>query len=312
MKRIFIFSIFFTILLLGFTQFPQCYADCFCQPAKEIEVEDKVEGEFDLTLNSQPEEGDFLPELSPFFPTMLAQPHIIGYSAGYRGYDPIFRLSTVPVSLGDQFSLYQIKTDTRGRFYFGIEACVWAIFEGRSKSLSLINADYFIAIPVTYIEDKFAMRLRLSHESSHLGDEFLLEHRNIKRFNPSMEKIDVSFSYDLTKSLTAFLGYAYVLRSDEEFKIKPNMIYYGFNYLLDFWKIEVANLEGNPYVAAYFTNFQDHKWQLDSTVAIGYQWDKLYGHKFRVYLEGHKGFSPDGQFSKRKTKYIALKILYGY
>jgi hypothetical protein len=306
MKRIFIYSIFFSLALQGFIQIPQCYADCFSQPHQEIEVEPEP------ILSAEPEEGEWLPELSPFFPTMLAQPHIIGYSLGYRGYDPIFKLSTIPVSLGDQFSLYQIKTNDWGRFYFGIEACVWAIFEGRSKSLSLINADYFISIPVTYIEDKFSMRLRLSHESSHLGDEFLLEHRRMKRFNPSMEKIDFSFAYEVSSNLTTFLGYSNVIRSDEGFKIKPNMIYYGFNYFLNFWKINVGNLEANPYVATYFTNFQDNKWQLDSTVAIGYQWDKLYGHKFRVFLEGHQGFSPDGQFSKRKTKYIALKILYGY
>lgn len=272
----------------------------------------EIISETDLLVDGLQEEGNWLPELSPFFSTMLAQPHIIGYSAGYRSYDKRFKTSGLPVSIGDQFSLYQIKIGTLGRLYIGIEACVWAIFEARAKSLSLINADYYAALPLTYINNRFAIRLRVFHQSSHLGDEFLLEHKQIKRLNPSMEVIDLAFSYDVTDRMTAFFGFSRVLRSDDSYKIKPNMIYYGVNYFLNFLKIQISNLEAIPYIAAYFTNLEDNNWKLDSYVAIGYQWDKLYSHKFRIFIEGHDGFSAEGQFSKQKTRYLALKILYGY
>lgn len=72
-------------------------------------------------------EETLLPELHPFFPTMLAQPHILGYSVGYRSYDEVFK-STIPVSIGDQFSLYQFPLRSCSRLFLGIEACVWAIF----------------------------------------------------------------------------------------------------------------------------------------------------------------------------------------
>lgn len=266
----------------------------------------------EIQLESIGEEGGWIPEVSTFFPTMLANPHIVGYSAGYRTYDKIFKIGVLPVSIGDQFSIYQFKIDSRSRLYMGIEACVWAIFEARAKSLSLINADYFIALPLTYINDKFSMRLRVWHESSHLGDEFLLEHMNIKRLNPSMEVADISLSYDIVDRLTVFGGYSRVLRSDESYKIKPNGVFYGFNYFLDVWKIKVCNLEATPYIATYFTNLEDNNWALDSSVAVGYQWDKLYGHKLRIYIEGHKGYSAEGQFSKNKTSYAAIKLFYGY
>lgn len=257
------------------------------------------------------EEGDFLPELNPFFPTMLAQPQIIGYSAGYRSYDKIFRTSCIPVSVGDQFSLYQFKTLTRGHLYFGIEACVWAIFEAKSNSLALINADYFVALPLTYINNNFMARLRVYHESSHLGDEFILEKKKIHRRNPSMEVVDLSLAYEWS-NLTVFLGYSRVLRSDEGFRIKPNGLYYGFNFYPDCLKINYKFIQASPYISAYFLIHEDNNWIWDNSVAIGYQWDKSYGHKLRVYLEGHSGFSADGQFSKKKTCYVALKLLYGY
>lgn len=258
------------------------------------------------------EEGDLLPELNPFFPTMLAQPHILGYSAGYRTYDKVFKISCIPVSIGDQFSLYQFKTIAYGNLYLGIEACVWAIFEGRTKSLSLINADYFVALPLTYINEGFAARLRLFHESSHLGDEYLLENEKIVRVNPSMEVLDLSLAYDLSDFFTVFLGYSVVLRSDESYKIKPSSFYYGFNYYFENFKTKICNVDATPYISTYFTNEQNHNWDLDCSVALGYQWDKSYGHKLRVYLEGHDGFSAEGQFSKKRTNYLAVKLLYGY
>ena len=258
------------------------------------------------------EEGSWLPELVPFFPTLLAEPHIVGYSAGYRSYDRVFRTDLLPVSIGDRFSLYQFKNIPYGRAYFGIEACVWAIFEAKPKSLALINADYYIGLPITYINDRFSARLRVYHQSSHLGDELLVENKHIHRLNPSMEVIDLYLSYDLIDRFTVFGGYSFVLRSDDSYKLKPNGISYGFNYMLDVFKIRCCNLEATPYVATYFSNWESNRWKTDCSVALGYQWDKLYGHKMRLYVEGHDGFSPDGQFSRQRTKYVAIKLLYGY
>ncbi|MBA2727462.1 MAG: DUF1207 domain-containing protein [Parachlamydiaceae bacterium] len=257
------------------------------------------------------EEGGFLPEHSPFFPTMLAQPHLLGYSAGYRSYDKVFK-SSLPVSIGDQFSLYQFKIHSGARLYFGIEACVFAVFEAKTKSLSLINADYYVALPLTYINDKFSARLRVFHESSHLGDEFLLEHPKIDRKNPSMEGVDLSLAYEPVDKCVIFAGYTRILRSDESFKVKPNMVYYGFNYFLNFAKIKTFDVEATPYVAAYFKNAENNNWGLDTSVALGYQWNKSYGRKLRIYVMGHDGYSAEGQFSRNKSKYVSINLLYGY
>ena len=262
-----------------------------------------------LEIASQ-NEGTFLPELNRFFPTMLAQPHIIGYSVGFRSYDKIFK-STIPVSIGDQFSLYQFKLNSSAKLYFGVEACVWAVFEGKTKSLSLINADYFVSLPLTYVNDRFSARLRVFHESSHLGDEFLLENK-IDRKNPSMEGIDLSLCYEPIDRLELFLGYRRILRSDESFKVKPNSVYYGFNYFLECAKVKMFSCEGIPYIAAYFANHENNHWNFDKSIAIGFQWEKYYGHKLRIYLEAHDGHSAEGQFARKKAKAVSINLLYGY
>ncbi|HEV8052123.1 MAG TPA: DUF1207 domain-containing protein [Parachlamydiaceae bacterium] len=259
---------------------------------------------------AQQADSSFLPEHNRFFPTMLAQPHIIGYSAGYRSYDKIFK-ATLPVSIGDQFSLFKFKINSCSSVYFGIEACVWAVFEAKPKSLSLINADYFIGLPLTYINRNFSARLRIFHQSSHLGDEFLLENQIVRK-NPSMEGVDISIAYEPIDKLVYFLGYTRIIRSDDSFKVKPNSIYYGFNYFMDFAKIQTFSGEAIPYVAGYFINNENTHWDFDSSVAIGYQWEKYYGHKLRIYVQGHHGYSPDGQFARKKSKYISVNLLYSY
>ena len=276
----------------------------------DASLTNSVENE-NLSVLEPIEEGGFLPELNPFFPTVLAQPHILGYSVGYRSYDKIFK-SSIPVSIGDQFSLYQFKINSNSRLYFGIEACVWAVFEAKTKSLSLINADYFVAFPLTYFNHNFSARLRLFHESSHLGDEFLLDHPKINRRNPSMEGIDLSLAYEPIDKLVVFLGYTRILRSDDSFKIKPNSVYYGFNYFLDFAKIQTFHIEALPYISAYIINRENNHWKFDISFAIGYQWDKYYGRKLRIFLVGHDGYSDEGQFARKKSRYVSINLLYGY
>lgn len=263
-------------------------------------------------ITSFSEEGNWIPEVTSLFPTMLASPRIIGYSAGWRSYDPVFKSSLLPVSLGDRFTIYQFRDLMYGHLSLGIEAGVWAIFEAKPSSLALINADYYIGIPFTYIYDRFALRFRIWHESSHLGDELLIENKHIKRLNPSAEAIDLYLAYELLDGFTLFGGVGSVIRSDKSYKVKPWYLVSGFNYFLNCLKITVANLEATPYLGLYLCNAEYHDWRCDTTVTIGYQWDKSYGHKLRLYLEGHKGFSNDGQFSKQKTEYLALKLIYGY
>ena len=281
--------------------------------AAQVELEPQFETAVCAqNFESNGSEGFWLPELNPFFPTMLAKPHIIGYSAGYRTYDKVFKISCLPVSIGDQFCLYQLKSSDGKRLSIGIEACVWAIFEGRAQTLSLINADYYVALPLTFIKGPFSARLRLYHESSHLGDEFLLENQSIKRLNPSMEVVDFSLAYEFKEQLTVFVGFSKIIRCDDSFNLLRESVYYGLNYYLDAYKINVCNLEASPYLAFYFTNRKDRNWKVESTAAIGYEWYKNYGHKFRLCLEGHDGYSNEGQFARQRTRYFEIKMIYGY
>jgi hypothetical protein len=55
----------------------------------------------------------------------------------------------------------------------GIDAGIFAQFDLGSQSADLINADYVVGLPLTFRRGGFSGRVRVYHQSSHLGDEFL-------------------------------------------------------------------------------------------------------------------------------------------
>lgn len=77
-----------------------------------------------------------------------------------------------------------------GDMEFGVEGAVWAVFAPLDESSPLIDADYYVGFPLVYAFDNWQFRLRGYHVSTHLGDEFLLNHPGFDRRNPSAEYLD--------------------------------------------------------------------------------------------------------------------------
>jgi hypothetical protein len=66
-----------------------------------------------------------------------------------------------------------------------------------ATSYALINADYVVGFPVTWRRERVSARLRLYHQSSHVGDEYLLQNPNAERINVSFEELEGIVAHDL-------------------------------------------------------------------------------------------------------------------
>ncbi len=65
-------------------------------------------------------------------------------------------------------------------------------------SLDLVNADYTVGLLASYRTGRLSGFLRLCHQSSHLGDEFILNSQTpVSRVNLSFEEVDLKLSYDV-------------------------------------------------------------------------------------------------------------------
>ncbi len=140
----------------------------------------------------------FFPRGDLFCP-LIADPKGDGSFASYvRGTSSsAFGTDIGSVGIGDRLGLFRWNGPALGEGrQLSLAGNIYAQFDLNAPSFDLINADYLIGLPLTYRRGPVAGRLRVYHQSSHLGDEFLLR-GTIQRENVAFESLESVVSIDL-------------------------------------------------------------------------------------------------------------------
>ncbi|MGH7700689.1 MAG: DUF1207 domain-containing protein [Gemmatimonadales bacterium] len=106
------------------------------------------------------------------FLPLLADPKRPQFSATYlrvRSTQLTPRLSAVV--LGQEIGLVRSRDDA---WQASLEAAVFSQFDMRARSNDLINTDYVVGVAIGHRRGTVSGQVRIYHQSSHLGDEFLL------------------------------------------------------------------------------------------------------------------------------------------
>jgi hypothetical protein len=169
---------------------------------------------------------------------------------------------------------------------------------------------------LTYAVGNWSFRLRGYHISTHIGDEFLLNHPGFDRRNPSAEFLDFFVSDQFTDDIRLYAGVGYIVQQDSSFIRSRFFTQAGVEVRasgVGFYSAK-NSLYGEPIFAMNFGWTPDYGSTIDQTYILGYELGKTIGlrHKIRIYLEYHDGFSPDGQFCKKRTNYTSIRFSYGY
>jgi len=257
--------------------------------------------------------GIWIPQSSALFPAQVANPRQICFSVGPRFLDRVGGNLGTAFTFGDQCPIYRWTNvgKAQGDLQLEVEAGAFCVFSHDSADFPMQNADYYAGMPLSYAAGPWSFRLRGYHVSSHLGDEYMEHHPHKWRRNKSFEAIDFFTAYK-RNHLLLYGGPGLVVHSDAEMHIEPFYLEYGME--LRGWKHHFTQLFGQPFFAMHFRNGQEHHFHFDSTFAVGYEWGKIqgFGRKIRLFFEFHHGYSPDGQFSRKKSDYIALRLAYGF
>lgn len=293
---------------------------------KSVKVVDglppKEAAERETYVNRPQVSGIWFPQTTELFLPFIASPRQIIYSIGYRGGDRVMGKTAVAFSIGGDFPIFRWLDVFcwKGDLQISIEAGIWSVFNmivehhNRAGGTELVNTDYAVGFPLTYAINQWSFRLRLYHISSHLGDEFLVNHPHFHRKNPSFEALDFFFSYQVNKGLRLYAGPGVILHSDDSYPMKYFYAEYGGEFRFCGTKFYYHKLYGTYVVAAHFRNWQFQHFDFDGTLVAGYEWSKLQGvgSKIRLLAGGHVGFSAEGQFSRKKTAYGTVGIYYGF
>ncbi len=245
-----------------------------------------------------------LPDKTLFDP-LIADPRWPHFSVAYQNYINNDELKNVgATSFGETFPLYSGNA-FGGGWITGIQAAVFAFFNLDAASMDLVNADYWVGIPVAYRKNNFSALFRLFHQSSHLGDEYLL-YNKIDRVNLSFESIDLKLSYDINKAFRIYSGAGYIFHREPS-DLKPSSAQLGFEYK------SPETILGNmirPVAAVDFKTWEENGWNIDTSARFGIQLENIEHKKRKVQLmlEYFNGHSPHGQFYERNIKYTGIGI----
>lgn len=265
--------------------------------------------------------GIWFPQMTVLFQPPIADPRQVTYTLGYRAGDHVIGVKTIGVALGDDFPIYRwLDVWGHGDLQVGIEAGIWSVFNldphpNLAGGTELVNTDFFCGIPITYAINQWAFRFRLYHISSHLGDEYMVNHPNVVRLNPSIEAIDLWASYQATSGIRVYGGPGVILHSDKSFPEKPPLyIQYGTEVRFLGTKFLRQKLFGTCFYAMHFSNYQWQSWVFDGAYRLGYEFSKLagVGRKLRFYVGFYQGFSKEGQFQRERTHYFEFNFNYGF
>ncbi len=243
----------------------------------------------------------------PLFQPLLADPRWPHFSAAYQRYVDDEQLRNVAAtSFGETFSLVRFGGPWEATMELGIHAGVFAIFDLDAESSDLINADYLVGLPLTTKWGNFSNLTSVFHQSSHLGDEFLLRGRADKRVNLSYEAVGSLFSYHLPAGLRVYGGGGYIFRR-EPGSLEPWSTQVGLEFTSP-WPFLGGALR--PVAGVDVQNREESGWDTDLSLRAGFQFQNpdFFSRKMQLLFEYYKGQSPNGQFYERDIESFGIGV----
>ena len=247
--------------------------------------------------------SSFLSNTPLLFEPLHADPRWPHFAASYHSYHGNDELENVgAVSFGESFSLFRRPLSEQGQWELGLQAGVFAIFDLDAASKDLVNADYFIGPVAALRHGDLSLLARLYHQSSHLGDEYLLNTR-VDRVNLSYEAADLLVSYDVVDPVRVYVGGGYLLHATPD--LDPWLAQAG---------VEVMGppLGGGvrPLAAIDVQSREHHDWGRDVSVRAGVQFEDPAAASLRlqVLLEYYRGRSPNGQFLEQDIEFYGIGL----
>jgi hypothetical protein len=226
------------------------------------------------------------------------------------------QLDIASVGIGDAFGLGRWNGSRPGDgVQFALSAGVFAQFDLGTESYDLLNADYVVGLPITIRRGWFSTRIRVYHQSSHLGDEYLLREPPDRqdRENLTFEALEWLLSAD-AGPLRLYGGGEMLFRREPE--DLGRFVAHGGVELRPLPRVlPLGSLGGFRFVAAGdVKSSEDQDWDPAISARAGLEYDRAgdpTGRRWGIYLEFYTGPSPYGQFFREKVRLAGLGLHFG-
>jgi hypothetical protein len=217
--------------------------------------------------------------------------------------------SIASVGLGDSFGLVRWGGPNAGEgVQLDVVGSIFAQFDLGAPSNDLINADYIVGLPLTFRRRGFSARVRVYHQSSHLGDEYLLSGEDIERENLSFESVEFLLSQEIGP-VRAYGGAERLFRREPD-RLASQLWHGG---------LELRTGRAGPVQLVSGVDVkttEEHDWSPGISGRAGLELARSVGggHPVRLVsfmLEFYEGPSPYGQFFQDDISYIGFGVHIG-
>ena len=248
------------------------------------------------------------PQGQLFYPPMASPKEPRTHATYLRLNLPGDSINIGSVGFGDSFGLVRWPGwGEEDAWQLSISGAVLAQFNMDANS-DLINADYIIGFPLSYRNGPWSARARLFHQSSHLGDEFLLQPQKpelkVTRMNLSFETIELLGGREW-KGFQFTAGPSYILHTNSDLKR------YSVQAGIDYQSREPVFKPTIRLFAGFLCHaWKETDWNPDFNVKAGVNIRSPYAEKraIQIFGEYYHGNLPFGQFYKLRAEYYGAGI----
>jgi hypothetical protein len=241
------------------------------------------------------------------FPSLVADPKEPEFFATYL-WQRSPRLASRLGSVGFGQTIALLRTRD---WQLSIAAGVFSQFDLTSKTADLMNTDYLVGLPLAYRRGDMALRLRLYHQSSHLGDEYMI-HAHAQRVDLSFEAAELLVSRDVAQ-WRVYGGGEYMFTHSPA-DLKPGVLHAGLEYHQPGSLVRLGRLAAGRLVAALDgRSVQDRDWQVGWSFVTGLELAGPLlppgsGWRWSVQLKGYRGPSPYGEFFRDRVSSLGFGL----
>ena len=214
-------------------------------------------------------------------------------------------LTAGSVGAGATFGLYRWPGERAGEgWQLGVSGAIFSQFNLDAPSKDLINTDFRVGIPLSYKRGPFSARASIYHQSSHLGDEFILSGAAPRRVNLSFEALNFVAAWELG-GWRPYAGGFYLLHGDPEGLKKPGW-QAGVDYAGSAPVLFGARLVGGVDLKSYRAT----DWDVGVSAKIGLEFGRPRPERrgVTVLLEAFDGPAPWGQFYRDKVTTYGISL----
>lgn len=236
------------------------------------------------------------------FKPLMAAPREPRFSSGYQHLSSNGLLDSFNgalVGLGENFGLIRRRDrNNDASWELGFTGGLVSLFKLNQKSTDLINSDFMVGLTSSYRSGNVSFRSRMFHQSSHLGDEFLLKNNEVERVNYSFEALDITASRQRGPWRT-YAGGTYIIRVKPQDYDKASVQFGGEFYgVRPLWKGAYLKAGLNTELV------QQQKWSPNIHAVLGIEFGKSRANtrRFGIELDAYDGYSPWGQFYDVKIR----------